>query len=117
MKQIKKHKTMINIFSLIFLFLLVGCEQDSSPTILFKIENDCSGKEEVFAKYVVECAKAANPLSDEEGEDLVLQCERTMRRALCQTKETTVEMIDNKCYNKSNIQVSCEGFYYGLKYV
>ena len=108
-------KKMIKSFSLIFLFILVGCEQDSSPTTLFKIRNDCSGKEELVAKYVVECSRAANPLSDEEGEDLVSQCETTMRRALCPIKETTIDVIDNKCYNKSNIQVSCEGFYYGGK--
>lgn len=32
------------------------------------------------AEMVIRCAAAANPHSDEEGEDLVAQCERTARR-------------------------------------
>jgi hypothetical protein len=35
------------------------------------------------AEFIVNCAKAANPMSDEEGEDLVLQCERTSRNLFC----------------------------------
>ena len=35
------------------------------------------------AEFIVNCAKAANPLSDEEGEDMVLQCERTSRNLFC----------------------------------
>lgn len=29
------------------------------------------------SEFIVECSKAANPMSDEEGEDLVSQCEQT----------------------------------------
>ncbi|MEK6883495.1 MAG: hypothetical protein AABY22_27960, partial [Nanoarchaeota archaeon] len=32
------------------------------------------------AQFVVNCARAANPHSDEEGEDLVAQCEQTAKR-------------------------------------
>jgi len=35
------------------------------------------------AEFIINCAKAANPMSDEEGEDLVLQCERTSRDLFC----------------------------------
>ena len=35
------------------------------------------------AEFIINCAKAANPMSDEEGEDLVLQCERTSRHLFC----------------------------------
>lgn len=31
------------------------------------------------AQFVIDCARAANPHSDEEGEDLVAQCEYTSR--------------------------------------
>ena len=34
---------------------------------------------------MLSCAEAANPKSDEEGEDLVLQCEDSCRRLLCHT--------------------------------
>lgn len=35
------------------------------------------------AEFIINCAKAANPMSDEEGEDLVLQCESTSRDLFC----------------------------------
>ena len=36
------------------------------------------------AKFIIDCAKAANPMSDEEGEDLVAQCERTATNLFCE---------------------------------
>lgn len=36
------------------------------------------------ARFIIDCAKAANPMSDEEGEDLVLQCDRTSRVLFCE---------------------------------
>jgi hypothetical protein len=36
------------------------------------------------AKFIIECAKAANPMSDEEGEDLVRQCEQTSLELFCE---------------------------------
>lgn len=35
------------------------------------------------AKFIIDCAKAANPMSDEEGEDLVRQCEETSEHLFC----------------------------------
>ena len=31
------------------------------------------------------CSRAANPMSDEEGEDLVRECDRVVEKALCKT--------------------------------
>lgn len=36
------------------------------------------------AKFIIECAKAANPMSDEEGEDLVKQCGQTSFELFCE---------------------------------
>ena len=36
------------------------------------------------AEFIINCAKAANPMSDEEGEDLVKQCERTSYGLFCE---------------------------------
>jgi hypothetical protein len=36
-------------------------------------------------RFIVECAAAANPKSDEEGEDLVAQCARTADAWFCTT--------------------------------
>lgn len=55
------------------LFLLVvGCgyRVDVETVIRQGVTDDAQ-------RFIVECAKAANPMSDEEGEDLVAQCERT----------------------------------------
>jgi hypothetical protein len=35
------------------------------------------------AKFIIECARAANPMSDEEGEDLVAQCDIISSRLFC----------------------------------
>jgi hypothetical protein len=35
------------------------------------------------AKFIIECARAANPMSDEEGEDLVAQCDIISWRLFC----------------------------------
>jgi hypothetical protein len=35
------------------------------------------------ADFILKCAEAANPKSDEEGEDLVMQCEKTSRNLFC----------------------------------
>ena len=37
------------------------------------------------AEFILKCAKAANPMSDEEGEDLVEQCELTSHNLYCKT--------------------------------
>ena len=36
------------------------------------------------AEFILNCAKAANPMSDEEGEDLVKQCEKTSYDLFCE---------------------------------
>jgi hypothetical protein len=36
------------------------------------------------AEFIINCAKAANPMSDEEGEDLVEQCQRTSYDLFCE---------------------------------
>lgn len=36
-----------------------------------------------LTNFIVKCAEAANPKSDEEGEDLVAQCEKTGIRTFC----------------------------------
>ena len=38
----------------------------------------------VRAEFILKCAEAANPKSDEEGEDLVSQCEQTSERLYCE---------------------------------
>lgn len=37
-----------------------------------------------IAKFIIDCAKAANPMSDEEGEDLVAECRKTGIQLFCE---------------------------------
>ncbi len=50
------------------------------------------------AAFIIECAGAANPHSDEEGEDLVLQCERTATRLYGRTTSYCVVHISGRNY-------------------
>lgn len=38
---------------------------------------------ERMTSFILDCAKAANPQSDEEGEDLVVECQRVALSAFC----------------------------------
>lgn len=52
---------------------ITGCSRPESV----HTEQDCAQEK---SKFILECAVAANPKSDEEGEDLVAQCEQTAER-------------------------------------
>lgn len=63
--------------------LLSGCQPG---TRVERIEiHSCQTTESRrrLAKFIIDCSAAANPKSDEEGEDLVAQCEQTGRRTIC----------------------------------
>ena len=69
-------------FTLILIsFILIGCseQKDKKPTEITVVSALDIIKEdrEKAASFILQCAKNANPLSDEEGEDLVKQCDRT----------------------------------------
>ena len=66
------YKSMTKI--LLISFFLAGCSVD--------IRENCRKQlldGERHAAFIIDCATAANPMSDEEGEDLVYQCELTAR--------------------------------------
>ncbi len=58
---------------LFIIMVLAGCE----PTLWKKGITVCPDDPALLAEFVLQCAKNANPLSDEEGEDLVRECRRT----------------------------------------
>jgi hypothetical protein len=67
------------IFTLIV--LISGC--DSEPYTAEMDLTDCSGLADKVSEFILACAKAANPMADEEGEDLVRQCQITGEQVLC----------------------------------
>ena len=65
---------------LIAALILVACEsepqQKAEPVL-------CKPDTEKLQTWMLECIKNGNPKSDEEPEDLVLQCEATAVRMFC----------------------------------
>ncbi len=71
--------------SILLLLFLTGCSfsDDSYISTMYRHECSTDVQRKQLAKFIVDCAKAANPMSDEEGEDLVEQCERTGKSTIC----------------------------------
>lgn len=64
----------------ILLAMALGCS-DQGHVIVKQV---CSPESVAQrSKFIIDCATAANPKSDEEGEDLVIQCERTAKNLFC----------------------------------
>ena len=85
---------------LIGLFLITGCDDENYINIPngyacrnfhYQEGNQCHKKyiyknvceQEKLANFIINCAKAANPLSDEEGEDLVYECAKQGNNIYC----------------------------------
>lgn len=70
---------------LLLTMCLVGCDiaRRTDHTVMV-----CPVDDGTRAKFIVECAAAANPKSDEEGEDLVAECGKQAEKLFC-TRERT----------------------------
>ena len=51
------------------------------------LESNTSCDKEKTANFIVECARAANPMSDEEGEALVRECGSQAHFIFCEFKK------------------------------
>lgn len=70
------------IVSAVLAILLTGCGPSERTEV--GLETWCDTEEApALERMILACAKAANPMSDEEGEDLVAQCEKTAQRTVC----------------------------------
>lgn len=63
--------------------LLVGCD-DGVPA---HFKKECVTSNSTAQSCMIECARAANPHSDEEGEDLVRECATQCRLMNCSQNE------------------------------
>lgn len=79
----KTFKILITVLISLALFLPVKCVYDEITEPKFTWKEICKDTEK-RAKFIVDCAKAANPMSDEEGEDLVRQCDITSKHLFCE---------------------------------
>lgn len=87
------------------LLLAAGCfGGDRWPYL--KYEHRCTTEEqrEKLATWVAQCIKDANPMSDEEPEDWVYQCEITGSKMLCEEVPVVVYIPCAQCTWK---KVSC----------
>jgi hypothetical protein len=76
------------LFVIISIILLAGCT-DRERSI---VEHRCEFiKVEKLMSAVNSCVKFGNPMSDEEGEDLVSQCEQTVKQMMCPRKQVYIE--------------------------
>lgn len=70
---------------LVISLLLFGCNNPKSVRVEKVTKRKCTSEKDrdKLANFIVKCAEAANPKSDEEGEDLVAQCEQTGINVVC----------------------------------
>lgn len=88
--------------SLVGAFILNVVAADSRARI--ELKPVCSlDTAERRSTFVIDCAKAANPHSDEEGEDLVKQCQTTAEELFC-AKEKHVLVGDFDWRNCSTVK-------------
>lgn len=87
----------INLLILLPILILVGCSNNKEVIIDKVTRRKCVEEKDrdKLANFIIKCAEAANPKSDEEGEDLVAQCESTGVNSVCP------EVV--LCFNK-NVQ-------------
>ena len=81
----KVHELLWMLIAVVAAVCWNGCGGNTKPLTdgyIRGVYNVPPERREQFAAFVIDCSTAANPHSDEEGEDLVIQCEQTGRRIL-----------------------------------
>lgn len=88
---------------------LLGC--NDVPHVQAQCVIDAEQRE-AAAAFVIGCAAAANPLSDEEGEDLVAQCEASAARLFCRHRvrfwDGHAGWVDCALADSTELQSRCE---------
>lgn len=88
---------------LLMIVTFFGCNEPGPPRLNY--HKECTPEQtEKLSTWILECIKNANPLSDEDPEDWISQCERTGKRILC-GKIAVVEY--QPCGGCSWTSVSC----------
>lgn len=87
------------LFWMFMVFIMIalsntGCSETRSIDRMTRKDCVTDLHKKQLADFILKCAEAANPKSDEEGEDLVIQCERTGINTLCPATESCRDVID-----------------------
>jgi hypothetical protein len=100
------YASLVSFFRILGIFCIygfaAGCSDPSYD--LVSRSHVPEAKRPEMAAFIIECARAANPHSDEEGEDLVAQCERTGHR-LFATSRTRICIRDR--FHEDEIEWPC----------
>ena len=88
------------LFWMFMVFIMIaisnsGCSKPYNRTDrIYKKSCDTEAQRDKLASFIIKCSEAANPKSDEEGEDLVIQCERTGINTICPQADVCREEIN-----------------------
>lgn len=83
--------------AVVLMALVIGCAPEKKKKTLINWKSKCVTTEDKDkqARFLLDCIKNGNPMSDEEPEDLVSQCEQTSENVVCpQTCVKEVYMPD-----------------------
>src|SRR5210317_1198827 len=99
----------MNRYLICLAILAMGCEPDRPSPDDFDAYRECvQWKGSEVMEFVVKCSEAANPKSDEEGEDLVAQCHKTGKAFGCLRHVWVVRRIpDSKCCDNPYQSIPC----------
>lgn len=103
-------KILISAVIILCIAITSGCSNYTE--VRLEPKPDCTSNPEVrkqLAEFVLTCAKNANPLSDEEGEDLVAQCQKTGTQVVCPVTMSHVT------YNCDGMGACWQAFYVPIK--
>jgi hypothetical protein len=72
--------------------------------VYFTLQRECASPEErnKLKEAVLTCTKNGNNMSDEEMEDVIVQCEATFRRIICPEKEVLVFSLYDGTYTEGH---------------
>jgi hypothetical protein len=69
--------------TVIVIFVVIAGCAPGEPRLRYEHECTTPEQAEKLAPWLLKCIEAANPMSDEEPEDWIAQCERTGIKTLC----------------------------------
>lgn len=101
-------KQLLFVSSVFLAISVIGCDKKSPPEPVYQ-ERLTTVITAEARQWILDCIKNGNPMSDEEGEDLVRQCEVSGKSLFKNDKkEKTCWRITKTKYNNITTQLSCD---------
>jgi hypothetical protein len=94
-------KFIIKLAVVTIAILLIGCRQEFEVgDVRMSMDTDITCDNEKRASFVLECIKNGNPMSDEEPEDLVAECQNVSYSMFCSEEKRIVNSVCIKAGSK-----------------